>query len=370
MIEKYYSKEKLNLLVYNIGSYLCLIVLYFLRESSFIRPITLSIIMILLFVSIMLFGYRKDRNNSIKIKIFLEFTIVLLIYLTITYSLGMKVDFTKHIYNFAKLEEIFYITISIVLTEILRYTLYSKNLNDKKQHFITIVFFTILEILIINNYCFLDNKIIISLLSLEKNIVLNYNCKNGYKINLTYAFLIELLPNIISYPNLSNYLYIIFLTIMNSVLLILVLKPNRKKELETANNYKKGFLVVVETTLCIFVIIIITLISGFFKYTMSSIASNSMYPTLQKGDAIIIKQLTDKEKKKIEVGDIIVFQEEGHIITHRVIEIKEGIYITKGDNNNTKDITKKTKNDIIGLVKIRIPYLGYPSVYISEVLNR
>ena len=369
MIGRYNTKEKRNLLFFNISSFLCLLLLFFLRNIKFIRPISLSIIMLLLFTFIILFGYRKDRNNSIKIKLFLEFTIALLLYLTFSYSLAMKSGFTEHIYNFAKVEELFYIVISIILIELLRYTIYSKNLNDKRQHFISVIFFSLLEILVINNYCYLDNIIVISILSLEKNILLNFNCKNGFKINLLYVLLIELLPNILSYPNLSSYIYIIFLTIMNSVLIVLVLKPNRKKELETANNYKKGFLLVVEVVLILLVITITSLVSGMFKYSLSSIASNSMYPTLQKGDAIIIKNLNDEEKKKITIGDIIVFKEDGHIITHRVVELKEGVYITKGDNNNTKDITRKTKNDIIGLVKFRVPYLGYPSVFVSEMLN-
>ena len=281
----------------------------------------------------------------------------------------MKSGFTKHVYNFSRFEELIYMLLSIGLIEVLRYTIYSKNLNDKKQHFISVIFFSLLEILIINNYCFLDNIITVGLLSLEKNILLNFNCKNGFKINLLYALLIEFLPNLLSYPNLSSYIYIIFLTIVNARLIVLVLKPNRKKELETANNYKKGFLVVAEVVLCILVITIIPLVSGLFKYSLSSIASNSMFPTLQKGDAIIIERLNDEEKKKITTGDIIVFKEDGNIITHRVVEVKEGIYITKGDNNNTKDVNKKTKNDIIGIVKVRIPYLGYPSVIVSEMLN-
>ncbi len=369
MIGKYNTKEKLNLLLFNVSSFLCLFLLYFLKNNKYIRPITLSIIMILLFAAIVLFGYRKDRNNSIKLKNFLEFTIILLLYLTIIYSLGMKVDFTKHIYNFSKIEELIYMTLTIILIEVLRFTIYSKNLNDKGQHFISFIFFSLLEILVVNNYCYLENVITISIMSIEKNFILNINCKNGFKANLLYVFLIELLPNILTFPKLSNYLFIIALTIMNAILVILVLKPNRRKEMEAANKYKKGFLVILEVFLCILVIITISLVSGLFKYSLSSIASNSMFPTLQKGDAIIIKKLSDREKKNISTGDIIVFQEEGNIITHRVIEIKDGVFITKGDNNNSKDITKKTKNDVIGLVKLRIPYLGYPSVFVSEMLN-
>ena len=52
-----------------------------------------------------------------------------------------------------------------------------------------------------------------------------------------------------------------------------------------------------------------------------------------------------------------------------VIVITIVVVTTKGDNNNTKDTNKKTKNDIIGLVKLRIPLLGYPSVFVSELLK-
>ena len=56
---------------------------------------------------------------------------------------------------------------------------------------------------------------------------------------------------------------------------------------------------------------------------------------------------------------IIAFEESGKIITHRILSIEneDGIeyIITKGDNNSTKDVTKKKKDDIIGIVKFRIP---------------
>ena len=159
MIGKYNTQEKKNLLIFNIVSFSCLILLYFLRNTSYVRPITLSFLMVLLFVSIIFFGYRKDRNNSIKIKNFLEVSIILLIYLTIIYSLGMKVNFVKHIYNLAKLEESIYLFASLIVIELLRYNIYSKNTNDKEEHLINILFFSLLEILVVNNYCFLENII-------------------------------------------------------------------------------------------------------------------------------------------------------------------------------------------------------------------
>ena len=369
MIGRYNTKEKKYLLLYNIISFAFLFLLFILRNTQYIRPITLSITIILLFIFILLFGFRKDHNNSLKIHNILQFSIVLLIYLIIIYTLGVKVDYIKHVYSFSKIEEIIYMLGSIIIIEILRYTIYSKNINDTKQHLISVIFFSLIEILIVNNYCYLDNIINISIISLEKNILLTTNSKNGYRANILYALLLELLPNSLTYPNLTSYLYAIILTVINSMLFILVLKPNRKKEMETTNHFKKGFLISVEVTLAITVIVTITLVSGLFTYSLSSIASNSMYPTLQKGDAIIIKRLSDNEKNKLRKGDIIVFNEDNHVITHRIVQVKEGVYITKGDNNSTKDLSKKTKNDIVGKVELRIPYLGYPSVFISELLS-
>ena len=107
---------------------------------------------------------------------------------------------------------------------------------------------------------------------------------------------------------------------------------------------------------------------------MSAIASDSMYPALKKGDAIIIEEVTDKNINTIRKNMIVAFEEDGKIITHRIIsiELEEGeeYIITKGDNNPSKDVTKKKKNDIIGIVRLRIPFLGYPSVEISEIKNK
>jgi signal peptidase len=98
-----------------------------------------------------------------------------------------------------------------------------------------------------------------------------------------------------------------------------------------------------------------------------------MYPALRRGDGIIIKKLSDQEKDNLQVDDIIAFYEGDVIVTHRIIRIDNGEelqFITKGDNNNTKDITKQKKDDIIGIVIIRIPLIGYPSIELNEMVNK
>ena len=62
------------------------------------------------------------------------------------------------------------------------------------------------------------------------------------------------------------------------------------------------------------------------------VKSNSMYPTLQKGDFILIKRNNDYKK-----GDIITYDyESNYLVTHRIIEKNNNFFITKGDNNNSE----------------------------------
>ena len=79
-----------------------------------------------------------------------------------------------------------------------------------------------------------------------------------------------------------------------------------------------------------------------FGYTFFEIVSGSMSPTIEKGDMILVKLDTDYK-----VGDIISFKEDDSVITHRIVEIKENSYVTKGDSNNTLD-NPITKDRIIG----------------------
>lgn len=99
-------------------------------------------------------------------------------------------------------------------------------------------------------------------------------------------------------------------------------------------------------------------------YSPFSIQSNSMYPTLKKGDLIITKMnySIDDYKK----GDIISFfaYENGTNIikTHRINNIikqdKLIMFETKGDNNDIEDTYLITEVDIIGKYIKRIPLLG------------
>lgn len=111
------------------------------------------------------------------------------------------------------------------------------------------------------------------------------------------------------------------------------------------------------------ILIIVSSINGknfnILGYKAYIVTTDSMQPSINAGDIVIVK---NGKKDKIRQGDVITFNQNDEVITHRVIknitEESNVEYITKGDNNNTEDIFKVKYDDVIGKVIITIPYLG------------
>lgn len=90
-------------------------------------------------------------------------------------------------------------------------------------------------------------------------------------------------------------------------------------------------------------------------YGTLEVISGSMEPTIDVGDLIIVNTKYDELKE----NDIITFYDEkGFFVTHRIIEIKDGEYVTKGDNNNSEDQGTISKNDIVAKYVTRLNGMG------------
>ena len=115
------------------------------------------------------------------------------------------------------------------------------------------------------------------------------------------------------------------------------------------------------------------LTSGYFKYYAVTIGSSSMKPSIKVGDVIIVKKLKKNELDSIKVGDILVYKHDERLIVHRLVEIKTlnktKYYITKGDNNLTNDSYVVSKDEIVGIKFLKIPYIGIPTVQLNEKID-
>jgi len=110
--------------------------------------------------------------------------------------------------------------------------------------------------------------------------------------------------------------------------------------------------------------------TDFFGYSIFEVQTGSMEDTINAGDWIIVK-LT----QKVKLDDIVTYRLDKEYITHRIIEVYNGTYITKGDANNAKDdpidqsqIVGKVVN-ILGNFGILRKTLFNPGVLITLIIT-
>lgn len=97
------------------------------------------------------------------------------------------------------------------------------------------------------------------------------------------------------------------------------------------------------------------------------VTTGSMTPAYKIGTIIYYKKV---DLSEIQVGDAISYRlNNGEMVTHRVVQIENGNYYTKGDANNVKDATPATASTIEGkIVGPVIPVLGYAVAYVNSHL--
>ncbi|WMJ21944.1 signal peptidase I [Paludicola sp. MB14-C6] len=93
--------------------------------------------------------------------------------------------------------------------------------------------------------------------------------------------------------------------------------------------------------------------------TYLNVLSDSMLPKFKVHDLVIGKVV--KNSSKIHEGDIITFKEGGMLVTHRVMQVKDGgaSFVTKGDANKAADEKVVTKENLVSRYRFHIPYFGY-----------
>ncbi len=96
------------------------------------------------------------------------------------------------------------------------------------------------------------------------------------------------------------------------------------------------------------------------------VATGSMSGTIEDGDLIVVRKADDYK-----VGDIITFLPDGDTIptTHRIINISDGKYYTKGDANNAADPRPIEKSNIVGKVTSTVPRIGLFFRWVKDELG-
>lgn len=93
-----------------------------------------------------------------------------------------------------------------------------------------------------------------------------------------------------------------------------------------------------------------TEIAGFRTFV---VLTGSMSPTIPAGSLIVTKRDT-----AYNTGDVIAFTQGNVTITHRIVKITNGNFVTKGDANNVEDSKAIAPSSILGITLFHLPYIG------------
>lgn len=345
--------------------------------------ITASFFILYLFASIKCLGYRKDKMTILTRNILKVLIFHLLLFFILLYGVGFFVGFLKNSYSralYSIFDNAFGLLLIIILEEVLRYVIIWANKDKKHYVFLFTLVFIIFE-------CFMGIRSIdysdwtsvfratatIILPVIVKNVMLSYLCYHvGYKIPLIYRIVVDLYIFVVPVvPNLGEYvnsMVLISLPLMIYISSLGMVDYHTGKEEPVLNKSNFDLL---DIPISIVLIIVVCLISGLFPHFMVGVGSDSMSPVINKGDAVIILKV--KDVSSVKKNDIVAYKKGEKLIIHRVVSIDEkngkSYFTTKGDANggNDPDIVKESQ--IRGVVKVKVPYVAYPTVRLNEYLN-
>lgn len=306
-------------------------------------------------------------------------TLIALIYVIVFYLMGFYFGYYQATIKLSiktLMKYIIPIATTIISSEIIRSILIMEKSKISKI-LLTISMILIDSLFYVNIYTastyqnFVDTLCFIIFAAISSNLLYNYiSIKFGYKPNVVFRLITILYVYIIPITPDVNVLIRCFFRVLVPYLIFLLLEYSYSR-----NNFKRAYENKKRNLITISILIIIMtgivmLVSCKFKYGMLVVGSGSMTGTVNMGDAIIFEEY---KKQEIKQGDVILFEAQGRKIVHRVIEVRsidgQDAYFTQGDANQSPDDGYRKNSDIIGITKLKVKYIGYPSLWIRQIFE-
>lgn len=375
------KNEKIRLYAVEL-SLIIFLLLAMMFSDIFTRKIISIILLVFMIISVILIKTKKIKSINNK-----QTTILLsafgIIYIAIIYIIGIFTGFYRATVQFSLWSILNYIIpyiVIIVSSEIIRKTILLK--ESKKSQAIILVAMVILDVILwtniynlktVKDYFTLMTFIVFS--SIANNLLYNYIIiKYGnWNAIIIYRLITTLYMYIIPFlPDFHIFLEAIIRLIVPYIIYIILEQINGINKKANVIPVKQKYKEIIITTITFGIVaIIIMLISCEFKFGVLTIGSGSMTGTINKGDIILYERYDENEQ--IKTGDIIVFQNEDLRIVHRVVDQRnlgdEIRYYTKGDANAQEDDGYRIRKDVIGKVHARIPYIGYLTLFVNDILK-
>lgn len=320
--------------------------------------------------------YIRSKYNRHLGKIVFYITLIyIIIFFLLGLAFGFKISSMSHT-PFGIIKNFTSLVVVLLIEEYIRYYLINSFKNKSNIIALITLVFTLFDLVLY--FKLIDSMNIYSFIFflVVPNVLINILCSFlAYKKSLYSTLLIRGMPVIIYIliPVIPN-VKLVFMAIIEIVYCItafIIINNNIRSlniienKIKVNKNKRIKFAILVTFTILVMFVI------GIFNYVPVSVASESMYPNIKLGDVVIYKKINDMSKLK--KGDIIVFIKNNLVIIHRIYSIDmidSTTYITtKGDNNVLVDDWVVTDEDIIGIYKYKIPYVGYPTALIHKMFG-
>ena len=374
------KKDKIKIILLN------LILLVVLLFALFISNMFTRLVLAGFLVGYAILMYKLLKKRPILSMYHNHVAILMLlfavIYLIVFYVMGFYFGYYESPVKFSLWGIVNYIipiAVIIVASEIIRYVCISqKSRLSKVLMFMSMVLIDLIVYTNIQSLNTLDGFLTIVgfnlFASIACNLLYNYtSIRYGYKpiiiyrlLTALYAYIIPIIPDI--------YLFFrSFLRMIYPYIIYLVLENGYSKTSFVVPYKDKRKNIISTTVLFVALTLLIMLISCNFRYGMLVIGSESMTGEINKGDAVIFESY---DKQKIYEGDVIIFEDEKseeRRVVHRVVDVKlvngKYRYYTKGDANERNDAGYVTPDEIIGIVDLKIHYIGWPTIWLRDIFS-
>jgi signal peptidase I len=267
--------------------------------------------------------------------------------------------------------------VTIVGSELIRRALLSS--DSKLVSVLAFLSCTVAEVLMVSSLVgittmnkFMDVVGMTLFPALSANVYYHYVSKNyGALPNVIFRIIttqyIYFIPTVTAISDaLAACIKIVFPLIMMAFLAALFAKRKKNARRKADKLSTAGMVVAI-----VIIASVAMLISCQFRFGALVIATDSMTGEINKGDMIIYERYDDQV---IREGQVVVFMSDNNNrIVHRVVRIEnidgETRYYTKGDFNKEEDYGFRTDADIVGLTDIKVAYVGYPTLWLHELIS-
>ena len=369
---------------------LLIVILFFALFALNIFTRSVLAILITIYAVITICTLKTKKVGSINKKNAMILMIIFsMIYLAVFYALGLYFGFIKSKILFSLRTIVKYIiplTLIIIGSETIRRTFLShkieikyKELKIELSSILTYIAMVIIDILIyteIYNLRSLDDYLtligFVFFASLSCNLLYNYiTPRYGSKGIVIYRLVTTLFIYIFPFVTDMYIFFRIFLRLLYPYIMYIVIEKLFSKNDYTVMIKDRRKEIFANTIMIVIATLFVMLVSCQFRFGLLVVGSESMTGTLDKGDALIFEKYTTQE---IVEGQVIIFNYENVQTIHRVIDIQkvngEYRYFTQGDANSKPDEGYRVKDDINSLVKLRIKYIGYPTLFVRSIFEK